>query len=174
VSSLGAINGMIFTTARIYSAFGVDHRIFKAMSHWSKRWRTPVRALLIQGVVSLAIIAGVGLAGGGDPFNVTVKLTVAVFWSFFCLTGVSLIVLRKQDPDTPRPFRVPLYPFMPILFSTWCAYIVIKTLIDDMTTTGGWESLIGIGILSIGLPLYFIPMKLKRKSRAEDLQTASK
>ena len=39
VSSLGAINGMIFTTARIYSTFGVDHRIFKTMSHWSRRWR---------------------------------------------------------------------------------------------------------------------------------------
>ena len=63
ISALGAINGMIFTTARIYSEFGVDHRIFKTMSHWSRRWKTPARALVIQGVVCLAIIAGVWFGG---------------------------------------------------------------------------------------------------------------
>src|ERR1019366_2417080 len=36
VSALGAMNGMIFTTARIYSEFGKDHRLFKVLSHWSK------------------------------------------------------------------------------------------------------------------------------------------
>jgi amino acid transporter len=73
ISSLGAINGMIFTTARIYSEFGADHRIFKTMSHWSRRWKTPARALLIQGVICLAMIAGVWFAGGGDPFDKTVS-----------------------------------------------------------------------------------------------------
>jgi amino acid transporter len=173
ISSLGAINGMIFTTARIYSEFGVDHRIFHAMSHWSRRWRTPARALLIQGIISLAMIAGVWLAGGGDPFNVSVKLTVAVFWSFFCLTGIALIVLRRKDPDTPRPFRVPGYPLVPIIFCTWCAYIVVGTIVMDIRE-GKTESLIGVGILLLGLPLYFLPQKLKlRKNSAVALHESA-
>ena len=173
VSSLGAINGMIFTTARIYSEFGVDHRIFKTMSHWSKRWRTPARALIIQGVICLAMIAGVWLAGGGDPFYKTVKLTVAVFWAFFCLTGVSLILLRERDPGTPRPFRVPGYPVLPIIFCGWCAYIVIATIVDDYVKDSG-ESLIGVAILFVGLPLYYLPKKLKAQSVQADLQPMSK
>jgi APA family basic amino acid/polyamine antiporter len=173
ISSLGAINGMIFTTARIYSEFGADHRIFKTMSHWSRRWKTPARALLIQGVICLAMIAGVWFAGGGDPFDKTVKLTVAVFWSFFCLTGVSLILLRERDPLTPRPFRVPGYPVLPIIFCGWCAYLVIGTIIEDYQK-GAIVSLIGVGILFVGLPLYFIPKRLKERKTEQDLQTVSK
>ncbi len=64
VSALGAINGMIFTTARIYSEFGRDHRIFKVLSHWSKHWKTPIRALVIQGAICLALIVGVWVMQG--------------------------------------------------------------------------------------------------------------
>ena len=81
VSALGAINGMIFTTARISSAFGQDHRVFRPLARWSQRG-TPVRSLVIQGIVisatwsvprcmapprpMLAALAAsvVGLAGG--------------------------------------------------------------------------------------------------------------
>jgi APA family basic amino acid/polyamine antiporter len=173
ISALGAINGMIFTTARIYSEFGRDHRIFKTMSHWSKRWRTPARALAIQGIICLAMVAGVWFAGGGDPFAMTVKLTVAVFWSFFCLTGVSLIVLRERDPHTPRPFRVPGYPVVPIIFCGWCAYLVVGTIVEDFQE-GAVESLIGVGILLLGFPLYFIPRKLRERTPVQDLEPVSK
>jgi APA family basic amino acid/polyamine antiporter len=173
VSALGAINGMIFTTARIYSEFGADHRIFRTMSHWSRRWKTPARALAVQGVICLLMIAGVGLIKGGDPFNVTVKLTVAVFWTFFCLTGVSLIVLRERDPDTERPFRVPGYPILPIIFCAWCGYIVVKTIMDDIEK-GSTESLIGVGVLLLGLPLYFLPQKLKPQPVVEELEVMTK
>lgn len=173
VSALGAINGMIFTTARIYSEFGVDHRIFKSMSHWSRRWKTPARALAVQGFICLVMIAAVWFAEGGDPFNVTVKLTVAVFWTFFCLTGVSLIVLRESDPDTPRPFRVPGYPILPIIFAGWCAYIVVKTILEDFEK-GNTESLIGVAILLLGLPFYFLPQRMKHKAAVEDLQAMTK
>jgi len=179
ISALGAINGMIFTTARIYSEFGVDHRIFKTMSHWSRHLKTPARALAVQGAVCVSMIAGVGFAKEfsyvteGDPFNVTVKLTVAVFWAFFCLTGVSLIVLRERDPETPRPFKVPGYPILPIIFAGWCAYIVVKTIMEDIET-GSTESLIGVGILLLGLPFYFLPQKAKHKERVEELQPLAK
>ena len=52
------------------------------------------------------------------------NLTVVVFWTFFCLTGVALILLRERDPDTPRPFRVPGYPILPIIFCATCGYML--------------------------------------------------
>jgi amino acid transporter len=174
ISALGAINGMIFTTARIYSEFGVDHRLFKTMSRWSKRWRTPARALLIQGIICLAMIAGVWFAAGGrDAFEKSVKLTAAVFWAFFCLTGVALIWLRRIDPDTPRPFRVPWYPVLPIIFSCCCAYMVVGTVLDDIVKES-FDSLIGVGILFVGLPLYFIPKKVRGREEEKELQSINR
>jgi amino acid transporter len=173
ISALGAINGMIFTTARIYTAFGADHRIFKTMSHWSKRWRTPARALAVQGLICLAIIAGVWFFWGKDPFDVTVKLTVAVFSAFFALTGVSLIVLREREPDVPRPFRAPGYPVLPLIFSAWWAFVAAKTIFDEYQK-GEIASLIGVGILLLGLPFYFIPRKLREHKPAQELEPVSK
>jgi APA family basic amino acid/polyamine antiporter len=170
VSALGAMNGMIFTSARIYSEFGADHRIFKVMSQWSQRWKTPIRALVVQGLICLAMIAGVWWAEGGKKtFDAVVELTAAVFWMFFCLTGVALLVLRAKDPATPRPFRVPGYPLVPLIFCGWCAYMVIGTVFYDAL-----KSLIGLCILCVGLPLYFIPKKLKERKTEQDLQPVSK
>jgi amino acid transporter len=170
VSALGAINGMIFTTARIYSEFGKDHRLFKVLSHWSKRLKTPARALAVQGFACIAIIVGVWWAGGGrQTFDAAVELTAAVFWMFFCLTGVALLVLRARDPDTPRPFRVPGYPVVPLIFCGWCAYMVVGAVLYVPL-----KSLIGLGILGLGLPFYFLPQKLKRAQPTKDLQPVGK
>jgi amino acid transporter len=132
--------------------------------------RTPVRAFAAQGLICLAIIAGVWWAEGGrNTFDATVELTAAVFWMFFCLTGVALLVLRAKDPETPRPFRVPGYPVVPLIFCGWCAYMVIGTVIYDVE-----KSLIGLIVLAVGLPLYFIPQKLRHKQPQQDLQAVSK
>ncbi len=104
-----------------------------------------------------------------NTFDAAVELTAAVFWMFFCLTGVALLVLRATDPDTPRPFRVPGYPVVPLIFCGWCAYMVIGTGLYDPV-----NSLIGVGIMLVGLPLYFIRQKLKQKQPEQDLQTVLK
>ncbi len=169
VSALGAINGMIFTTARIYSEFGADHRLFHALSRWSGRWGTPVRSLVTQGAISSVFLVGVtflvNLLAGEDKlltvragFDKMIEVTAAVFWLFFLLTGVSLMVLRKKDPDTYRPFRVPLYPVLPILFCAWCGYMVYGAVTFRML-----ESAIGFGLLVLGLAFYFLPQKLSPK-----------
>ncbi len=169
VSALGAINGMIFTTARIYSEFGADHRLFRRLGDWSSRWGTPVRALVTQGAISIAFLVGVtgivNLIAGDDKlltvragFENMIYTTAAVFWLFFLLTGVSLIVLRFKDPDTDRPFRVPLYPVLPILFSACCGYMVYGA-----ATFKPIETLIGFGLLVLGLAFYFLPQKLSAK-----------
>ncbi len=153
VSALGAINGSIFTTARIYSEFGADHRVFVFLSRWSPRWQTPVRALVVQGAISLLLTVVVGLwFGGTEGFDALVFCTAAVFWLFFCLTGVALFVLRAKDPHLLRPFRVPLYPVLPAVFCAWCGYMVVGLVVYD------WEkSMIGFGILALGIPFLFWP-----------------
>lgn len=158
VSVLGGLNGMIFTTSRIYSELGNDHRLFAPLSKWSRRWGTPVRSLLVQGGISVALTLAVGIWFKGQTgIETMLYFTAAVFWIFFFLTGVSVFILRRKDPDLPRPFRVPGYPIVPIIFCLWCAYMVYGAI------TYKWkESLIGLAILAAGIPFFFIPRKLGR------------
>lgn len=185
VSALGAINGMIFTTSRIFSAFGRDHRLFTPLSHWSRRLGTPARALVIQCLLTLAyLLAGLVTEAGkqivaGKSFSELsdlwtgdkglqnleywISLTAAVFWFFFLLTGISLFVLRSQDATLSRPFRVPLYPVLPLVFCAWCGYMVFASI-----EFSPWESLYGFLVVLGGLPLYFLPQK-RRPARIDQV-----
>ena len=126
VSALGAINGMIFTGARIYYAMGTEHRLYAWLGRWSPRWQTPVRSLAVQTVVTLALISGFGQRAGG--FESMVKFTTPVFWIFFFLVGLTLPVLRFRQPDLPRPFRVPLYPWLPAVFCLSSLFMLYSSL----------------------------------------------
>ena len=155
-----------FTSARIYSEMGADHRLFNTLSRWSRRWRTPARALVAQGLICLGYIFGVWIAEGDrEYFEAALTLTAAVFWTFFFLTGVALIRLRFIDPHTPRPFRVPGYPLLPLLFCLSCGYMIVGSILYDPL-----KSLIGLCVLMAGLPFYFIPQKLKQRRAKPDLQ----
>ena len=87
-----------------------------------------------------------------DGLEAMIAVTAAVFWSFFFLTGLALFILRTKDADVPRPFRVPLYPILPIVFCGWCGYMVFAAIEYKRL-----ESLIGLGLLVAGLPFYFMP-----------------
>ena len=65
------------------------------LGHWSGRAGTPIRALLVQGVVALLLILVGILTRKG--FETLVEYTAPVFWLFFLLTGVALFVLRRKD-----------------------------------------------------------------------------
>ena len=54
--------------------------------------------------------------------------TAPVFWLFFLLTGVAVFVLRFVDPQLDRPFHVPLYPLVPLIFCGWCGYMLYGSL----------------------------------------------
>jgi amino acid transporter len=151
ISALGAINGMIFTSARIYAEMGADHRLFAFLSKWNERLGTPLRSLMLQGVLSAVMAIGVGWwFGGQDGFDVMVEATAAVFWLFFLLTAASLVVLRWKDRDLERPFRVPGYPVVPLVFAAGCAYMVHGS-VDYKPIL----SLIGLGLILAGVPVYF-------------------
>lgn len=156
VSALGAVNGTIFTAARLYAALGSDHRLFAPLGWWNRRLQTPMCALLVQAAISIGMVLVVqSWWRGQDGFEALVDCTAPVFWLFFLLTGVSLFVLRQKDAGIERPFRVPLYPLLPLIFCGWCAYMLYGSV-----RYAREQALVGIGILLVGLPLYLISRSL--------------
>ncbi len=165
VTVLGALNGTIFTGARIFSEMGADHRLFAPLGWWSERWQSPVWSLAVQAILSIGMVVGVGVVWqSNDGFDALLKCTAPVFWLFFLLAGLSLFVLRWKDPAADRPFRVPLYPLTPALFCGWSAFMLFGSVKD-----AGKEALIGLAVLLLGVPLYLLSRWLPVSRRGEAL-----
>ncbi len=127
ISALGAVNGLVFTGARITYAMGRDHAIFRPFGQWHGSLNTPIRALLLQGVISLAIIV---LAGS---FIDTIIYAAPVVWLFFLWTGLSVYRLRKKEPHIRRAYKVTGYPVTPAVFCGCCLFMLYNCI------TYAWE-----------------------------------
>lgn len=149
LSVLGAANATIFTGARTNYALGRDFRAFAFLGRWDERTGAPVPALLVQGIVTFALIALGAWTRRG--FETMVEYTAPVFWFFFLLVGISLFLARFRDPDRPRPFRVPLYPLTPLLFCASSAFMLYASL--AYTRIG---ALVGVAALLLGIPLLWL------------------
>jgi amino acid transporter len=143
VSALGAINAEIFMGSRTIYTLGQDFSLFGFLGHWHGRSNTPTNALLFQGAVALMLVLFGALARKG--FVSMVEYTAPVFWSFFLLTGLSLVVLRTKEPKTARPFRVPFYPFTPVIFCLACVY-----MLQSSVSYTGIGALAGLSVLLAG------------------------
>jgi basic amino acid/polyamine antiporter, APA family len=143
VSALGAINATIFTGARTNYALGNDFDLFNFLGRWQEKANTPANALLVQGAMASALVLLGTLTRKG--FVTMVDFTAPIFWLFFLLTGLSLFVLRKREPGVSRPFTVPLYPLIPILFCASCIYMLRASLVYT-----GSGALFGLVVFLIG------------------------
>ena len=151
IAALTSANATVITGARSTYALGRDMPALGFLGQWNDTRSTPGNALLVQGAVSLLlVIAG---AFSRDGFRLAVEYTAPVFWFFFLLVGLSLFVLRRREPDAPRPFRVPFYPLTPILFCAANAWLLWSSLAYT-----GWGALVGAGVLAAGIALlFFLP-----------------
>jgi APA family basic amino acid/polyamine antiporter len=153
ISSLTSINATMIVGARTGYAMGRDWRPLAWLARWDGRRATPTLAMLVQCGAALLLV-GIGAALGGG-FRAMVEFTAPVFWLFFLLSGVSLFVLRRREPGRARPYQVPLFPLLPLLFCASCAYMLWSSLsyVSSQTLGGLNAAWIGIAVLAIGLLL---------------------
>jgi basic amino acid/polyamine antiporter, APA family len=156
VCTLDSINATIFTGARTNFALGQDVAAFRWLGVWQDRQSTPTAAYLFQGAISLALV-GLGTVTR-DGFKTMVDYTAPIFWFFFLLSSISLLVLRVRDPDRSRPFRVPLYPVLPLLFCLSCGYLLYSSLV--YTGTG---AIVGVVVVALGLPFVLQHRQLQNR-----------
>jgi APA family basic amino acid/polyamine antiporter len=150
VSAITSINATIIVGARSSYAAGRDWPVLAPLAVWDQRRGTPANALRIQCAAALLLLL-VGV-WTGSGFKAMVEFTAPVFWLFFLLSGVSLFVLRIRDPHTARPFRVPLFPLLPLAFCATCLYMLAASLSYVYSQSlGGWNAAwIGVAVLAVG------------------------
>jgi APA family basic amino acid/polyamine antiporter len=136
-------------------------------------------ALLLQCAAALALV-GLGTALGSG-FRAMVEFTAPVFWLFFLLTGIALFVLRRREPHTPRPFRVPLYPLLPLLFCAACAGMLWSSLSYvsaqhvTMQALGGLNAAwIGVAVLGAGVLVLWLLLALQDRHAILSTETQAK
>jgi amino acid transporter len=126
LATLTSINATMLVGARTNYALGRDWPALTFMSGWNAARGVPVRAFLVQAVLSLGLVAFGAFQK--DGFSAMVEFTAPVFWFFFMLTGVALFVLRFREPHVARPFKVPGYPILPIVFVLTCGYLFYSSV----------------------------------------------
>ncbi len=126
IAALTSINATMIVGARTNFAVGRDWSALKGLGQWQSQIGSPKPALWMQGLISIALI----LLGTqeADGFSAMVEFTAPVFWGFLFLVGVSVIWLRQTDGQAERPFKVPLYPVLPIVFCAACAWLTYSSI----------------------------------------------
>jgi amino acid transporter len=154
LAALTTVNAAIFTGARTNYALGRDFALFARLGRWRESGSTPGNALLVQGVIALALVLIASFTP--DGFSAMVAYTAPVFWTFFLLTGLTLFVFRQAGGDAPA-FRVPLYPVVPLAFCAMCAYMLYSSVnYVRFAVEFGVPVLAGLIIMVAGIPLYFL------------------
>lgn len=162
VASLTSINATLIVGARTAHALGQDWPQLRLLARWDRQRGVPPATFVAQCVLALLLIALGAIFESG--FRAMVEYTAPVFWLFFLLTGVSLFRLRRIDPHRERPFRVPLYPLLPLLFCLSCAGMLWSSVgyVGAQSVGGlnaGW---IGVAVLATGGVLLLV---MRRTSR---------
>ena len=144
ISTFGCANGLTLAGPRVYYAMSRDGLFFKAAGKLHPRYKTPVVALLIQGVWTCVLcISG--------SYSQLLDYIICTELIFYILTIGSLFVLRKKRPDAQRPYKALGYPVLPALYIVMAAWICIVLLRYKPQYT--WP---GIVIVLLGLPVYAI------------------
>ena len=143
ISLIGANNGFVLTSARINYAMAKDKLFFYQASQIHPRFKSPSNALIIQCVwASLLTFTG--------TFNQLITYIIFASWIFYGMSAGAVIILRNKKPDMERPYKTPVYPWIPIIFILFAIFLTINTIIEAPR-----DAAIGAGIILAGLPMYY-------------------
>jgi len=145
VSVFGALNGFLMTGARVPYAMGEKNMLpfSNMLSKIHPKFQTPANSLAVQGALAVIYIMS-------GTFNTLTDLLVFVLWIFFVMGVYGVFILRKKYPQEKGLYKVPFYPVTPIIGIVGGAYILISTVMDSPI-----NSLVGIAITLLGLPVYY-------------------
>ena len=163
VSVFGCINGYLLTGPRITYTLGKQKTIPVIFGKLNKN-DVPANATLLMAVLS-ALYA---LSG---QFNLLSDLSMFAVWSFYVLTFIGVMKLRKTHPNLNRPYKVPLYPIIPLIAIFSGLFVVLNQLLFAGAKST-MMSLGGVVITLIGLPVYSYMTK-KYANTNNDIDTAA-
>lgn len=89
-----------------------------------------------------------------DAFDFLTNMLVFVIWIFYTMVFITVFILRKREPELVRPYKVPLYPVIPIIAIIGGVFILVMTLISSDYMSNQVPAMVGVVFTLIGLPVY--------------------
>ena len=157
VAVLGSITAVIMSAPRVYFAMARDGLFVPSVAVLHSRYETPARAIALQ-----AVLASVLVAAGS--FNEIVSYFIFVVVIFIGLSVAALFKLRREDTNGVR-FLTPGYPVTPIVF-----LVMIVALLFLLLGNNPAQALLGVAVVSLGLPVYLFLYRNKRLVERETTQ----
>lgn len=154
-STFGALSGIILCGPRVYYSMAKDGLLFRWIGAVHPRYHTPHRAIFIQAVWSSVLVAT-------GTYTTLFTRVVYTEWIFFALMAGGLILLRRRS-NVIRKYKIWGYPVIPVVFIISSSAIVANQIISDPG-----ESLFGLSLVFLGLPVYYLWVKKKRRSQPDD------
>ncbi len=151
-STFGALNGIILCGPRVYYSMAQDGLLFRWVGDIHPKHRTPYKAIFLQAIWSSVLVAT-------GTYRVLFTRVVYTEWIFFALMAFGLYVFRRR-PDIVRSYKMWGYPVVPAIFIVFSLAIVVNQLVSDPR-----ESLFGLIIVLLGMPVYYLWVKRNPKER---------
>jgi APA family basic amino acid/polyamine antiporter len=154
VSTLGFLSQSVLTAPRVYFAMARDGLFFRSVAKVTKRTHVPALAIVLQSIWTIVV----ALSGRYDQI---LNYVVSMDFLFFGLTGLSLFVFRSREgkaEGVQRGYRAPGHPFTTAMFVLVSWLVVINTIYKYPR-----NSLLGMFVLLLGLPVYAFWAAKKRK-----------
>ncbi|MFQ5695132.1 MAG: APC family permease, partial [Terriglobia bacterium] len=142
VSIFGSINGSIMTSTRCYYQMAADGLFLPAFARLHPRTQVPIVAIVVQGLWG-SLLAVLG------TFQQLFTAVIFTSWISYAAAVAAVIVLRRTEPETPRPYRVPGYPWLPALFVVAALGIVASAVWSQP-----WHVGLAFALILSGLPVY--------------------
>ncbi len=144
VSTFSGLNGSMMTGPRILFAMAERGLLFRVVARVSPKFQTPSVAIWLATALGVVYVLENDFAQLADKF-------ILGIWPFYALAVAGVFVLRRKQPDLPRPYRVLGYPLVPALFLAASLGMVVNALVTDPTNTG-----VTLAIILAGIPVYYL------------------
>jgi APA family basic amino acid/polyamine antiporter len=154
ISMFSAALSIVITAPRVYYTMARDGLFFHKLAEVHPRFGTPAFAIVVSTLWAM-LLAATG------TFQQLLTYVVFIGWLFYGLGAIAVIVLRRTRPDAPRPFRVPGYPWTPIVFTLSAVAIVLNTVITQPRDVA-----LGLLVVALGAPAYLL-WRRRRVARSE-------
>ena len=143
ISLAAGINAWTFAGPRVYFAMARDNTFFKSAARVHPKYKTPAASIVAQAILAIILV----LTGSLDAIANYVGFAITLFAG----TAVAAVfVLRKREPNAPRPFKALGYPWTPAIFVLVSLAIVVNAFYSDPELSG-----LGTLIILAGIPLYY-------------------
>jgi APA family basic amino acid/polyamine antiporter len=157
ISTFSATNSVVLTAPRVFYAMANDNLFFKKLAEVHPRFQTPAAAIVALGVWS-AVLTCAG------AFAELASGAIFIGWIFYGLGAAAIFPIRRASKGLPIPYRVPGYPWTPLIFVIVAAAIVGNAIFLALTDPQQFRYLaVAIVITLLGLPGYYF---WRKKTRA--------